>query len=134
MRLCPPAWGIGREAKQDIDLDRYVIPRGTQIFLAQWVTHRDPRLFADPQRFEPERFDRVARRRIPRYAYFSFGGGPRICIGARFAMLETVLLLAAIMRHFRIELAPGHPVELQPAVTLRPRHGIRARVYARRVM
>ncbi len=129
MRLRPPAWGIGREALADIDLDGHVIRKGTQIFLTQWVTHQDPRFFPEPQRFDPDRWSPGRRGSIPRYAYFPFGGGPRACIGMHFAMLEAVLLLACIVQRFHVE-APG-PVELQPAVTLRPKNGVRARVTLR---
>lgn len=131
MRLYPPAWGIGREATADIDLDGYAIPKGTQVFFAQWATHRDPRLWEEPERFDPGRWSPERKKDIPRYAYFPFGGGPRVCIGMHFAVLEATLVLAAVAQRYRLELVPDHPIELQPAVTLRPKHGIRARLHAR---
>lgn len=124
LRLYPPAWGIGRETREEVELGGYLIPRGTQIFLIPWVTHRDPRFFPEPERFRPERWSSEAA--LPRYAYFPFGGGPRHCIGSGFAMTEATLLLAVIARRWRFELVRDHPIELQPAVTLRPRYGIRA--------
>jgi cytochrome P450 len=131
MRLYPPAWAIGREASCDLDLDGHPIPKGTQIYFAQWVTHRDARFFPEPLRFDPDRWSPGRRKDIPRFAYFPFGGGPRVCIGMHFAMLEATLVLASIVQRYRVELDPEHPVELQPAITLRPKHGLRATVRAR---
>jgi cytochrome P450 len=127
MRLYPPAWGIGRETLEDFELDGYRLPAGTNIFLVQWITHRDPRFYEDPERFEPDRWrdDPIRSGRLPRFAYFPFGGGPRVCVGASFAMAEATLLLAAIAQRFHLALVPGHPVEIFPSITLRPKHGIR---------
>ena len=93
----------------------------------QWRTQRDPRFFPDPERFDPERWreDPVRSGKIPRFAYFPFGGGPRVCVGASFAMMEVTLLLARIQQRFHLEIVPGHPIELFASVTLRPKHGIR---------
>ena len=126
MRLYPPAWGIAREALDEIELGGYRIPRGTQIFMVQYVTHRDPRFFAQPEEFLPDRWSPAEAKKIPKYAYFPFGGGSRHCIGSSFAMMEATVLLAVLMQRCHFELVPEHPIELQPAVTLRPRHGIRA--------
>lgn len=131
MRLYPPAWGIGREAAEPMELEGYTLAKGTQIFLSPWVTQRDPRWFPDPETFDPDRWTPERKKELPRYAYFPFGGGPRVCIGMHFATLEATLVLASIMQRFRIELDAEHPIELQPAITLRPRDGIRARVYVR---
>lgn len=136
MRLFPPAWGIGREPLEDVELGGYEIRRGTQIFLVPWVTHRDPRFFPEPERFLPERWTeepsaRPGGGRLPKYAYFPFGGGPRYCIGSGFAMMEATIALATVLRRWRFETVPDHPVEPQPAVTLRPRHGIRMTPTAR---
>lgn len=131
MRLRPPVWLVGREALTDIALGEHVIPKGTQILLTHWVAHHDPRVFPEPDRFDPDRFSPERRESIPRYAYFPFGAGPRRCIGANFAMLESTLLLAAIVQRFHLERVPGQTVALQPAVTLRPRSDIRVRLRAR---
>jgi len=131
MRLYPPAWGLGREAKQDIELGGHLIRKGTQVYFSQWVTHRDPAHFPEPTRFDPMRWSPERRKDLPRHAYFPFSSGPRVCIGAHFALLEATLVLAAILQRFHVDLVPGHPIEPQPAVTLRPRHGIRAVVTAR---
>jgi cytochrome P450 len=124
MRLYPPAYSIGREALADCEIAGYHIPKGTQIALFQWIVHRDPRWFEDPETFRPERWDNDLARRIPRCAYFPFGDGPRICIGNQFAMMEAVLCLATIAQRFRLSLAPGFQLRLLPSVTLRPRHGV----------
>ena len=127
MRLYPAVWGIGRRALKDCALGGYRVPAGSNIFILQWRTQRDPRFFPDPERFDPERWreDPVRSGKIPRFAYFPFGGGPRVCIGASFAMMEAVLLLAMIQQKFHLEVVPGHPIEIFASVTLRPKHGIR---------
>ena len=93
--------------------------------LSQRITPRDARFFPDPLRFDPERFTPEAQAARPKFAYFPFGGGPRVCIGEGFAWMEGALVLATIAQSFRMRLAPGHPVEMQPLVTLRPKHGMR---------
>jgi cytochrome P450 len=133
MRLYPPAWGFGRRPIRDFELNGYRIPAGTNIFISQWITQRDPRWFPDPERFDPERWrvDPVRTGRILRFAYFPFGGGPRVCVGAGFAMMEATLLLAAIGQRFRFSLVPGHPVEALASATLRPKHGLKLVLHAR---
>ena len=127
MRLYPAVWGIGRKAVADCELGGYRLPAGSNIFILQWRTQRDPRFFPDPERFDPERWrdDPVRSGKIPRFAYFPFGGGPRVCVGASFAMMEATLLLAMIQQKYRLELVPDHPIELFASVTLRPKYGIR---------
>lgn len=127
MRLYPAVWGIGRRAIADCEIGGYRVVAGSNVFIFQSLTQRDPRFFANPDAFDPERWreDRVRSGKIPRFAYFPFGGGPRVCVGASFAMLEATLLLAMIQQRFHLELVPGHPVEPLPSVTLRPKHGIR---------
>ena len=133
MRLYPPAWGIGRRAIAECEIGGYRIPAGTNVFLLQWITQRDARFFPDPERFDPERWrvDPVRAGKISRFAYFPFGGGPRVCVGAAFAMIEATLLLAVIYQRFHLDLAGEPPVEIFPAVTLRPKHGIHAIVRCR---
>jgi cytochrome P450 len=126
MRLYPPAWGIGRRAVADFEIGGYRLPAGSNIFLMQWITQRDRRFYPEPDSFRPERWDESLPNNDPRrFAYFPFGGGPRKCIGASFAMMEAVLLLATLARNFRFELTPDARVELLPSLTLRPRYGIR---------
>jgi cytochrome P450 len=125
LRLYPTVWTLGREAIAPVDLGGYRIPPGMTVFLPQWVIHRDPRWFDDPETFSPERWSNGLIQRIPRYAYFPFGGGPRICIGSNFAMMEATLILATIAQKYRLTLAPGAVVEPLPSVTLRPGQGIK---------
>jgi cytochrome P450 len=133
MRLYPPAWGIGRRALADFELGVYRLPAGTNIFMMQWITHRDGRFYPEPERFRPERWDEsIQGSELPRFAYFPFGGGPRKCIGASFAVMEGVLLLATFARRLCLELAPDARVELMPSLTLRPRFGLRMLVHKKR--
>jgi cytochrome P450 len=124
MRLLPPAWVIGRRARVDVDLDGYRIPAGAIVILSPFVTHRDARWYPEPLRFDPDRFTPEARSLRPRYAYFPFGGGPRVCIGEGFAWMEARLLLATLAQRVRFRLAPDQGVGLHPRVTLRPRGGL----------
>jgi len=133
MRLYPPAWGVGRRAIRDFELDGYHIPAGTNFFLLQWVTQRDARFFVEPERFEPERWrdDPIRNGKLPRFSYFPFGGGPRVCVGAGFAMMEVTLLLAMIAQRFRLALEPGQTIEPLFSVTLRPKSGMRMVLHER---
>src|SRR5262249_5985185 len=119
MRLYPPAWGLGREAITDCEVDGYHIPRGTQVLTIQRIVHRDPRWYEDPEAFRPERWADDLERRLPRCAYFPFGDGPRICVGQNFAMLEAVLVLATVARGHRLTLVSDEPLELVASITMR---------------
>jgi cytochrome P450 len=127
MRIYPPAWAIGREAVEDFSLRGYFIPKGEQIWLAQWVNHRDVRYFPEPERFLPERWLGGLERSLPRFAYYPFGGGPRVCIGNVFATMEAVLVLATLVRHLHVRFEDDRPLALAPMITLRPRHPILVR-------
>lgn len=131
MRLYPPAWGIGREAVTDCTIGEYHVPKGTQIYLNQWVVHRDPRWFDEPEVFQPERWDNDLVTRLPHGVYFPFGDGPRICIGNHFALMEAVLVLATIGQRYRMTLVSDRPLALVPSVTLRPKHGVKMVVHKR---
>ena len=131
MRLYPPAWGVGREAVKECEIGGYRVRKGAQIFMMTWAVHRDPRLFDAPEEFRPERWAGEEIKQLPKYAYFPFGGGPRLCVGNTFAMTEAVLCLASIARRFRFTPAPGHSVSPMPAMSLRPRDGIKAVAHAR---
>ena len=123
-RLYPPAHTFGRQALgPDVVLGRQV-PMGATVLISPWLIHRKSSIWDRPERFNPERFapERVAAR--PRFAYIPFGAGPRICIGAAFAMADAILILATIAQRYRLRLKPGHPVEPQGLITLRARHGI----------
>ena len=124
MRLFPPVFSLSRVALADDEIGKHSIRAGSVVTISPYVTHRNPRLWKDPLRFDPERFtsDRIKTRH--RFAYLPFGGGPRICIGRGFAMAEACLVLATIARAYRFRMAPGHRVEAHGRVTLRPRYGL----------
>jgi cytochrome P450 len=128
LRLYPPAWRIWRTAAEPFTAANYLLPPGSNLVLCQWLTHRDPRWFPDPLRFDPDRWQEESAASIPRFAYFPFGGGPRVCIGAGFAMMEATLLLAAVAQRFRLRLVPGQKIEPLASITLRPEHGIRVQL------
>ena len=124
MRLYPPAHTTGRQPIKPDEILGHRIPAGAEVLIMPWLIHRKPQLWEDPERFDPERFapERAAER--PRFAYIPFGAGPRICIGAAFAMTEAILILATIAQRYRLRLKPGHPIEPQGLITLRPRYGM----------
>src|SRR5918997_3370211 len=125
MRLYPPAWAFGRETVEDCEIGGYHVPAGTQLVMSQWVTHRDPRYYDRAEEFRPERWVDDSVEELPPYAYFPFGGGPRLCIGRSFAKIETVLLLATISQKVKFSLAESQRIKPLPSITLRPRNGMR---------
>ena len=131
MRLYPPAWGMARLVKEEVEVAGYKLVPGNGVACAQWVVHRDALWFDEPKRFLPERWEGDLAKRLPRFAYFPFGGGPRQCIGNSFALMEATLILATIAQKFRFKLVEGHPVKPLASITLRPQHGIRATLEAR---
>jgi cytochrome P450 len=120
LRLYPPVFAQGREALRECTLGGYRVPPGTQVFMSQWIVQRDPRFFPQPDAFRPERWLDGTAARLPRFAYFPFGGGPRVCLGAAFAMMEAVLVMATIGRRFRLVSLPGCVVTPRVALTLQP--------------
>jgi cytochrome P450 len=124
LRVYPTVWVLGREAIEPVELGGYQIRPGTTLFMPQWVIHRDPRWFDAPETFRPERWLDPGIQKLHRYAYFPFGGGPRICIGNNFALMEATLILATIARQFRLELVPGAKIAPLATITLRPAHGV----------
>jgi cytochrome P450 len=131
LRLYPPAWGQPRESIQADEIDGYPIPAKAIVTLCQWVTHRHPDFWEGPEQFRPERFlsGRAAGRH--RFAYFPFGGGPRVCMGSNFALMEGLLVLATVLQRFRVELVPGQTVVPDPTFTLRPRDGVKVLLWPR---
>jgi cytochrome P450 len=124
MRLYPPAWIVGRRALNDYEIYPYVVPARSLILVSQYVTHHDPRHYPEPFRFDPQRWAAEVRIARPRFAYFPFGGGPRQCIGEAFAWTESLLTIASLAQFWRMRLVPGHTIELQPRITLRPKDGM----------
>ncbi len=131
MRLYPPAWGIGRMVIRDYEVAGYDLAPGSIVLVSPYVVHHDPRWFSEPERFDPERWRPEEKARRPKFSYFPFGGGARVCIGEHFAWLEGVLLLATLGQKWRFRLVPGHPVAHRALITLRTRHGMKMIAEAR---
>jgi cytochrome P450 len=131
MRLYPPAWVVGRRALVDWSVDGVAVPAGTLVTASQWLVHRDARFYPDPLRFDPDRWTPEAVASRPRFAYFPFGGGNRVCIGESFAWAEGVLALATIASRWRVALEPGQSIGTKPGITLRPDRPVLARVHPR---
>jgi cytochrome P450 len=122
MRVYPPAWIIGREAIENTELGGHQVKRGTSVLVSQWLRHRHPRYFPEPEKFEPERW--LQELDLPKMAYFPFGGGPRVCIGSAFAMMEATLGLATVLQKFSMTAPPNYRVTPFPSITLQPKGGI----------
>jgi cytochrome P450 len=131
LRLYPPAWLIGRRVLVDVELGGFLIPAGSIVILSPWVTQRDARFFAEPLRFDPDRWTADADAARPAFTYFPFGGGIRRCIGEFFALMEAKLLLATIARRWRLRLDSDQRVDVLPRITLRPRNGMHMRLLSR---
>ena len=124
MRLYPPVWGLARRARGEDEIGGHRVPKGSRLIISSYVTHRHPAFWENPEKFEPERFTPERSEGRPRYAYFPFGGGPRQCIGVNFATMEATLITAMVAQRFDLSLVPGHPVEPQANLTLKPRYGL----------
>ena len=131
LRMYPPAFMLARTSVVKTNFGGYEIPSRTTLIASQWVMHRDRRYFDEPEKFLPERWLGGLEQRLPAGAYFPFGDGPRRCIGQGFAMLEAALAIAAIAQKFQFRLTPGFPIETEPLVTLRAKHGISMRIEKR---
>jgi cytochrome P450 len=129
MRIFPPVWVIGRRALEDVTIGEYEVPKRTIVITSQYLIHRDERFWPQPLEFKPERWlDEAAKESRPKFAYFPFGGGGRVCIGDAFAWAEGVLMLAVMAQRWRLEAVASHPVEINPTVTLRPKFGLKMMV------
>lgn len=126
MRLYPPVYVIGREAVTDLELGGYRVKRGYTVLMSQWVNHRDPKYFADPERFSPERWLDGLATRLPKFAYYPFGGGQRICIGSHFALMEAAIILSTVGQKYKFTLAPDAVIDIKPQITLPPKYGMPA--------
>jgi len=124
MRLYPPAWAGTRIAQEEVELRGYRLPAGTIVGFSQYLTHRMPEYFAEPERFLPERFDADHGEEHPPYAYIPFGAGPRSCIGSGFALMELKTIVPIILQRFQPALVPGQRIEIEPLVTLRAKRNI----------
>ncbi|MCW3099085.1 MAG: Cytochrome [Chthonomonadaceae bacterium] len=124
MRCYPPAWVIGRRVIADYRIGEYTLPAGSICMLSQYVTHHDPRWYPDPMRFDPDRWTPEAQEQRPKFAYYPFGSGPRVCIGEGFAWMEGILLIATLAQRWQLRLVADQKIAMQPVVTLRPRYGM----------
>jgi cytochrome P450 len=132
MRLYPPAWVLNsRVAAEETQVGPYVIPQGDRLFISPYVMHRLSRYWDKPEQFDPGRFAPEREKDLSRYVYMPFGGGPRVCIGNSFALMEAHLIVAALAQRFRFELMPEQRIELNPQVTLSNKTGMRMRVVER---
>jgi cytochrome P450 len=131
MRLYPPVWAMTRQTVADDEVGGYHIPAGADVVLSQWVMHRHPAYWDNPEGFDPERFSAERSAGRSHGVYFPFGGGPRVCIGSTFAMMEIQLIVPAVLQAYRLDLVPGQPVVPKPSITLRPQHGVQMRVHPR---
>jgi cytochrome P450 len=124
LRLYPPTWVTARSPVRAVALGGYALPAGAVLLLSPYTMHRHPAFWEEPEVFDPERFTPERSAGRPRFAYFPFGGGPRQCIGNAFAMMEAQLVLATVAQRYCLRLVPGHLVEPQVLLTLRPRYGL----------
>jgi cytochrome P450 len=132
LRITPPVWCVDRRARDDDAIGGYRIPAGTCVLISPYVLHRHPKYWDNPGQFRPERFTEEESAKRPAYAYFPFGGGPRRCIGMRFAMMEGVLFLAVLSQSFSVRMKPDHPIALSPKVNLPAKFGLPMIVRERR--
>ncbi len=132
MRHYPPIWAIDRRAIRDTTIGGVHIPKGARVVMNQYAVHHDPRWYPNPDRFDPERWTPEAQAARPKFAYFPFGGGPRLCIGEQFAWTEEAILLATLAQQWEAHAIPGWKVQFDPAVTLRPKNGIKMVLHKRK--
>jgi cytochrome P450 len=132
LRVFPPVYILAREVTRTFEIGGFSVPKGDQIGVSPYAMHKDARFYADPEHFDPERWLDGRCDALPRFAYLPFGGGPRVCIGNHFAMMEIAIVLTMLMQDLELTVVPGFKLELEPIVTLRPKHGIRMLVRRRR--
>lgn len=132
MRLFPPAWSLMvRQAKDEVEVNGYSIPKDSLFLIPMWVVHRNPQVFENPLIFRPERFSEDSKKSYPKYAYFPFGGGPHICLGSQLAMFEGQIILPMMVQKFAFKDIPRPEIDLQALLTLRPRGGLRLQIDSR---
>ena len=132
MRLYPPVWTMGRYVENDYQVGEYTIPAGSSILFSQYVMHHDSRYYEEPEQFNPDRWTAGFKTRLPRFSYFPFGGGIRGCIGESFAWMEGTLIIATIAQKWTMRLVPGQRIKLDPAITLRPKYGMKMKLIRRK--
>ena len=132
MRIYPPVWTMGRHVENDYSVGDYTVPAGSSILMSQYVMHHDSKYYDNPEKFNPDRWTEEFKTHLPRFSYFPFGGGIRGCIGEPFAWMEGVLIIATIAQKWTMRLVPGQRIKLDPAITLRPKYGIKMKLIQRR--
>lgn len=132
MRLYPPVWTMGRYVENDYHVGEYTIPAGSSILMSQYVMHHDPRYYEEPEHFNPDRWTAKFKTDLPRFSYFPFGGGIRGCVGEPFAWMEGILIIATIAQNWTMHLIPGQRIKLDPAITLRPKYGMKMKLIRRK--
>jgi len=132
MRMYPPSYVIPRQAMEDFAIDKYIVPAGTIILMSPYLIHHDSRFHSNPEKFNPREWDKHSRSQNAKYEYFPFSRGPRSCIGEPFAWMQGILVLASIAQLWRVNLIPGHPVELLPLINLRPKYGMSMTLHRRK--
>ena len=132
MRLYPPVWSMGRTVENNYQVGEYTIPAGSSILFSQYVMHHDSRYYEEPEKFNPDRWTAEFKTHLPRFSYFPFGGGIRGCIGEPFAWMEGTLLIATIAQKWKMRLVPGQRIKLDPAITLRPKYGMKMKLIQRK--
>jgi cytochrome P450 len=131
IRIYPPVWTIGRYVENDYSVGEYTIPAGSSLLMSQYVMHHDPRYYDQPEKFNPDRWTEEFKAHLPRFCYFPFGGGIRGCVGETFAWMEGVLIIATIAQKWIMRIVPGHRIKLDPAITLRPKYGMKMKLIPR---
>jgi cytochrome P450 len=131
MRLYPPVWSIGRIVEEEYQIGDYTIPKDSALFMSQYVMHRNPKYYDNPEVFNPDRWTDEFKRRLPRFSYFPFGGGLRGCIGEPFAWQEGIMLIATISSYWKMKLHPDQQVKIDHGATLNPKNGIKMVLEAR---
>jgi cytochrome P450 len=131
LRLYPPGPLFAREPVENVMIGGYKVPRGSIVTVNPYALQRDPRFYTEPERYDPERFGPGWEERIPRYAYLPFGGGPRVCIGNGFAMMEARLILATMAQHYKLSLEASEEIKPIQLVTLKPSGPVRMRLERR---
>jgi cytochrome P450 len=132
LRLIPPVWIIPRDALKDDEMGGYRIPAGATVLLCPYLTHRHPEFWENPEAFDPDRFLPERSKGRPRHAYFPFGGGPRLCMGADMAIMETLLIMSMVVQKYRLHVVSGHREEPECILDMIPRYGVRATVHRQR--
>jgi cytochrome P450 len=132
MRLYPPVWTMGRYVENNYNVGEYTIPAGSSILMSQYLMHHDPRYYEEPEQFNPDRWTPEFKTHSPRFSYFPFGGGIRGCIGEPFAWMEGILIIATIAQMWTMRLVSGQRIKLDPAITLRPKYGMKMKLIQRK--